>query len=429
MTTIHLIPRSFPTFRLFSQLFQTRHGLSQVCSLSTHRELKPQSFPSTEFDQIDSSVILEEETIPNYSPQKFYSVQIGDVFNQRYQTVGKLGYGASSTVWLCRDLMGHGYVTLKVYANISRANRELLIYKHLETKESKHAGRQCVRMLLDSFEVTGPHGKHTCLIHQPLGMSLYELKMRAKGKVFSKDVLRPAIRQLLAAVDYLHKEAHIIHTDLQPHNLLMGIDDKAVLYEYEKDELEYPVPRKVVDGRTIYLSRPLPFTFGPPVLCDLGEARLGDQEHDDDIMPDVYRAPEVIMGMKWGYKVDIWNVAMVVWDLFEPEYLFHARNSKGEYDNAHHIAQMIAVMGPPPPEFLKRSTNSIKYWDEDGNWRGLASIPEISLEKLEQRLTDDDKKAFLAFIKPMLSWMPEERPTAEEAIFDPWLLEDLYSAE
>lgn len=92
----------------------------------------------------------------------------------------------------------------------------------------------------------------------------------------------------------------------------MGIDDTSVLTEYENDELEHPVPRKEVDDRIIYLSRPLPFTFGPPVLCDLGDARLGDEKHHDDIMPDVYRAPEVIIGMNWDYKVDIWNVAMVV---------------------------------------------------------------------------------------------------------------------
>lgn len=100
--------------------------------------------------------------------------------------------------------------------------------------------------------------------------------------------------------------------DVQPNNLLMGIHDESVLVDYENDEFERPVPRKVVDDRTIYLSRPLPFTFGPPVLCDLGEARFGGQEHREDIMPDVYRAPEVILGMNWDYKVDIWSVAMMV---------------------------------------------------------------------------------------------------------------------
>src|SRR4051794_21103876 len=92
----------------------------------------------------------------------------------------------------------------------------------------------------------------------------------------------------------------------------MGIDDESVFSKYEKDEFEHPIPRKVDTDRTIYLSQPLSLNFGPPVLCDLGEARLGDEEHQDNIMPDVYRAPEVILGMKWSYKVDIWNVAMVV---------------------------------------------------------------------------------------------------------------------
>lgn len=102
------------------------------------------------------------------------------------------------------------------------------------------------------------------------------------------------------------------NADLQPSNLLMGVDDETVLAEYKKDEKEHPSPRKVLSDRTVYLSRPLPPTYGPPVLCDCDEARSGDKEHFDDIMPDPYRAPEVILGMRWSYEFDIWNVAMVV---------------------------------------------------------------------------------------------------------------------
>lgn len=73
---------------------------------SPHRSpSQPRTFPSTGFKLIDPSILIEEESIPNYKAQKYYPVRIGEVFNDRYQVVGKLGYGSSSTVWLCRDLM------------------------------------------------------------------------------------------------------------------------------------------------------------------------------------------------------------------------------------------------------------------------------------------------------------------------------------
>lgn len=53
-------------------------------------------------------------------------------------------------------------------------------------------------------------------------------------------------------------------------------------------------------------------SYGTTVLCDLGEARLGTDQQTGDIMPDIYRAPEVILNMSWDSKLDIWNVGMVV---------------------------------------------------------------------------------------------------------------------
>lgn len=100
--------------------------------------------------------------------------------------------------------------------------------------------------------------------------------------------------------------------DLQPNNILLGIEDESILSKFEQAELEEPVPRKTLPDRTVHLSRLLPLFYGTPVLCDFGEARIGTNQRQDDIMPDVYRAPEVILNMKWDYKVDIWNVGMVV---------------------------------------------------------------------------------------------------------------------
>ena len=94
--------------------------------------------------------------------------------------------------------------------------------------------------------------------------------------------------------------------------MLVGIHDDSVYAKYEQYEAESPIPRKELDDRTIYLSRPMPLTKGPPASSDLSEARFGGSEHTDNIMPDIYRAPEVVLGMPWSYPVDIWGFGMVV---------------------------------------------------------------------------------------------------------------------
>lgn len=46
---------------------------------------------------------IEEQTLPFYHQKRYYPVKIGQVFNDRYRTIAKLGYGAYSTVWLAWD--------------------------------------------------------------------------------------------------------------------------------------------------------------------------------------------------------------------------------------------------------------------------------------------------------------------------------------
>jgi serine/threonine-protein kinase SRPK3 len=53
--------------------------------------------------------------------------------------------------------------------------------------------------------------------------------------------------------------------------------------------------------------------------------------------------------------------------MMQPADLFHICDKENEVlNNAHHLAAMIALLGPPPQEFLDRSPESMKYWDENG---------------------------------------------------------------
>ncbi|OJZ81013.1 hypothetical protein ASPFODRAFT_65521 [Aspergillus luchuensis CBS 106.47] len=320
--------------------------------------------------KIDPSSLVEEENVPTYKPEKFYPVRIGEVFNHRYHVVGKLGDGSTATVWLCRDLLGHCYVALKVYITSTSVSQEIEIYSHLKTIQSDHAGQSCLRSLIETFQVRNPdgHSNHTCLVHPPLGISLDQLTPLLPGKVMSSSMVRTTMRNILAALDFLHTETQVIHTG--------------------------PVPRKSLSDRTIYVSRPLPISFGTPVLCDLGEGRLGVDNQTGDIMPDIYRAPEVILNMKRDNKI---------WDLFEHRHLLKARNDERKLDDGQHLAEIQAVLGRPPAEFLARSARSLQFWDANAK-----------------------KKDFLRFLRRMLCWLPEERATAKELLFDPWLMHGLF---
>lgn len=65
----------------------------------------PRVFDSTRARLLDAKHLIEEERLPSYSARQFYPAKIGDVLNSKYQILGKLGFGTTSTVWLGRDLL------------------------------------------------------------------------------------------------------------------------------------------------------------------------------------------------------------------------------------------------------------------------------------------------------------------------------------
>ena len=419
------------------------------------------AFPA--FERIDNDLPVEEETLPDYKAEDYYPVKFGQVFNDRYSVIGKMGYGSASTVWLSRDLQKpDDYVALKVYVRSLRVPREFPIYQHINklNLRSNHDGRNHVRKLLGAFKVEGPYGRHLCLVHEPLGLSLGEIRDEETGGVLSAALVKEMFRWVLRGLEFLHDEAHVIHADLQASNMLMGVHDNSLFEKFERYEAESPAPRKDVGDRTIYISRPMSFSNGLPAISDLSEARFGDVTNSDLIMPNVYRAPEVILEMDWSYPVDIWGLAMVVsfhismchtwisladlsqiWDLFEGNRLISGYN--GRFSEQHHLAHMVAILGPPPLDFLQRSEKSRTFWDAEGTsrmpriercsqvdqWTGKwickVPIPDVSLGSREHRLEGGEKELFLTFLRKMLQWEPEKRASLDDIYWSEWLLADL----
>lgn len=55
-----------------------------------------------------------------------------------------------------------------------------------------------------------------------------------------------------------------------------------------------------------------------------------------------------------------------IWDLFEHNHLFKARNTENKLDDGCHLAEMMAILGDPPLDFLARSEKSRRFWYENG---------------------------------------------------------------
>jgi hypothetical protein len=83
-------------------------------------------------------------------------------------------------------------------------------------EHSSHPGLANIRLLFESFTVTGPYGDHLVLVFQPAQMSLRDLKTVFFKDGFDESFVRACVIELLRASDFLHSECEIIHTGTAP---------------------------------------------------------------------------------------------------------------------------------------------------------------------------------------------------------------------
>ncbi|XP_058110224.1 uncharacterized protein LOC131253293 isoform X2 [Magnolia sinica] len=282
--------------------------------------------------------IIHRKNRTGFEENKDLPIVLNTIIAGRYYVTEYLGSAAFSKVIQAHDLQTGMDVCLKIIKNdkdfFDQSLDEIKLLKFVN-KHDPVDERHILR-LYDYFY----HQEHLFIVCELLRANLYEFQKfnhESGGEIyFTLPRLQSITRQCLEALEYLHYLG-IIHCDLKPENILIK--------SYSRCEI------KVIDlGSSC---------FQTDSLCSYVQSRS-------------YRAPEVILGLAYDKKIDIWSLGCILAELC----------SGDETDQLEYI------------------------------------IPEKS--SLVHRLEVSDME-FIEFVRELLQTNPDKRPTATEALEHPWL--------
>jgi hypothetical protein len=205
----------------------------------------------------------EHEGEAGYKPGGYHPVKIGEIYNQRYVVIKKLGWGHFSTVWMVKDRkviatggeLRNQFFALKVqksaehYTDAAMDEVELLDCVASERKQSEMSASldsvdpdgvtakemleysRHVASLHDSFFHTGPNGRHMCMVFTMLGCNLLAVIKAFNYRGIPIPVVKRFVKGICMGLDFLHRKCSIIHTDLKPENVLLQFPNQIASTE------------------------------------------------------------------------------------------------------------------------------------------------------------------------------------------------------
>ncbi len=122
-------------------------------------------------------------------------------------------------------------------------------------------------------------------------------------------------------------------------------------------------------------------------LTDFGSNMKIIDLDDDEIQTRYYRAPEVILGLKYNEKIDIWSIGCMIYELYTGEILFDPEKDKDFSRDFHHLFLIEEICGEFPKHMIKKSPRNKEFFK---NYK-LNCKKKINLINIESLIKKDNK--------------------------------------
>ena len=457
-----------------------------------------------------------------------------EILMGRYEILKKIGFGHFSTVWLARDITCLNYVAVKIAKACKETSEaaldEIDVLQRMNQKLANLDSSPIVR-LINSFIHFGSNGKHVCLVFELMGVNLLEIFKRYRYRGIPIFYVKRIVKQLLVALDFIHRECGIIHTDIKPENILVALRDselehvllegdfKNEIYSEDSEDVDKETLRKkkktekkkklkqkrkqkkkllqmgftddqanktllkfehslenitrkcndAMNSLTVIEKVPRPrimsehfMVFNPDEgyvpsvdldvykkecaqyvdflqekakkakltknvqvkLTDFGNACWKNHKFSSLIQTRQYRSPEVLLGLNYSEKTDIWSLGCLVFEMITGDYLFDPKRTSEYNKNEDHLASMIEHLGKLPVSMTERSKVANKLLSDTGKMKNIHNFNYVSITRLlteKYKISEEESNRISNFLLKMLKFNSEERQSAQQLLDDAWL--------
>mmetsp|Transcript_2405 Transcript_2405/g.4401 ORF Transcript_2405/g.4401 Transcript_2405/m.4401 type:complete len:734 (-) Transcript_2405:69-2270(-) len=356
----------------------------------------PVDFNGVVFDSFNLRVVFERDKT-GFEESKEFPIRTNTVVAARYQIIEYLGSAAFSRAVQCLDLESNKMVCMKIIKNdkdfFDQSLDEIKLLKYINVNGD--VDKNSVLRLYDHFY----HKEHLIIVTELLRDNLYEFSKynRECGDepYFTIGRLQKISKQILGALEYVHS-LRLIHCDLKPENILIK--------SYSRCEVK---------------------------VIDFGSSCFVDDHLSSYVQSRSYRAPEVMLGLPYDQKIDLWSLGCIIAELWTGYVLFQNDSVQSL------LARILGIVGEFPYHLMTRGKYVPQYFTQDGQLyqeiegppcpdRGRRLhllVPKKS--SLRQRMRTEDE-VFLDFLEKLLQLEPSKRPTASEALQHPFLTPGRY---